>query len=51
MRAAAAAQPDKPNLAVHEPPFGFRPSGTTDPAVQQRGTANLGTLHYFDWPD
>src|SRR5215469_13307055 len=29
-RAAAAAHPDKANRAVHEPPFGFRQSGTTD---------------------
>jgi len=29
-RAAAAAQPDKHNGAVHKPPLGFRQSGTTD---------------------
>ena len=33
-RAATAAQPDKLNHAVHEPPFGFRQSGTTDAGRQ-----------------
>src|SRR5215472_16080775 len=35
-RAAAAAQPGKPNRAVHEPPSGFRQSGTTDPEAGVR---------------
>src|SRR5262245_22794591 len=35
-RAAAAAHPDKANRAVHEPPFGFRHSGTTDPGAGVR---------------
>lgn len=30
-RAATAAQPDKPNRAMHEPPPSYRQSGTTDP--------------------
>jgi len=43
---AAAAQTDKPNRAVHEPPFGFRQSGTTDPEAGVRvSTARAsGTL-------
>jgi len=43
---AAAAQTDKPNRTVHEPLFGFRQSGTTDPEAGVRvSTARAsGTL-------
>jgi hypothetical protein len=33
---AAAAQPDKPNRAIHEPPLGLRQSGTTNPGAGVR---------------
>src|SRR5262245_41521719 len=43
-RAAAAAHPDKANRAVHEPPFGFRHSGTTDPGVRVATAKALETV-------
>ena len=38
-RAVAVAQPDMANCAVHEPPFGFRQSGTADPGAIRVSTA------------